>query len=409
MKKNYIIKVFLSLLIAIIITFVLSVFYAEVRSLLLDAISNNSISFLSNFDLIGKIQTKCGFETIPTVSELNQRFLLFYKIGLFWFVFLLLVFFAPRKLWNTQKSYFWPKFTCPTLQIKYHKISTFILIICILIIYFLIYYIIYLSWFGGDDYYCGMTQGQSFVTRFSWWCWCFVTHVSRIGEIIFYIFPYSLDKSQHLFITPLFICVFPFIVKRAIGNVTFSMNTWKGILFYICIAIISFMGIGEINIITGYAACTNYIYPTIIFLFFLSYYTIYRGELKSYSTLTYILFCLMSVIAGWATEGLAVAGSLYLFGWLLYWGIKKQQVDKLHYYGIMSFLIGACNVVFSPGPSIRGALTHTLTGGNVPYNLTVLPLYKRFLYTPELFQALWPCVSLSVTLIVIILLYYFFQ
>lgn len=403
-RSIYIYKACISLTSAIIITILISFLYSTGREWLLEAISNKSLSFLNDFDLINKIQTKCGFDTIPTVSELNSRFLLFYKIGLFWFTFILLWIFAPWEQWKEQKSYFFPHIKIPTLNIKKNIYSTILLILCIVAIYWLIYYIIYLSWFGGDDYYCGMTQGKSFITKFAWWLWCYVTHVSRIGEIIIYIFPYTLDKSQHLFITPIFICIFPFIVKRVIGNAHFFMNSWKGVIFYISISILSFLGIGTISIITGYAACTNYIYPTIIFLFFLSFYTAYNGIVKSYSSLTYIAFCILSLVSGWATEGLAVTGCLYLFVWLIHWGIKRNQIDKLHYLGIMFFLVGACNVVFSPGPSIRGALTPTLTGGNVPYNLTVLPFHERFFYIPELLQALWPCVHITLYLIGILLI-----
>lgn len=255
------------------------------------------------------------------------------------------------------------------------------------------YWIISLSGMFGDDYYCGMTQGKPLITRIAWWVWCYATHVSRIGESIYYIFPQTVERTQHLLITPLFVALFPFVMKR-FSDAKFRMNEWRGIAYYWLMGLMSFMGIVIIRILIIYAPCANYFYPVVWCLFFLSFYVRYNGYKahSDYSTITKVAFCLLGILSGWSTEGLGVVGMLFLLLWLAYWAITEKHVSKLHYAGIISYLIGACNVVFSTGPIIRGALDTNLTGGNVPYNLSVLPLWQRFTYFPEMLEAIGPCV-----------------
>lgn len=407
-NKRIIVKnISLSIILSVIIVGLIYWTYDIVAAWLNTAIDNHSIGFLEGFDLKAKLKSKCDFDSMPSSADVQERFALFYKLFIFWFAFISLLLFAPWKRWRIEEhNTIFPKidkfefnpsnaFTAPTI----------VLCLSFIGLYMFWYWIISLSGMLGDDYYCGMTQGKPFITRIAWWVWCYATHVSRIGESIYYIFPQTVERTQHLLITPLFVALFPFVMKR-FSDVKFRMNEWRGIAYYWLMGLMSFMGIVIIRILIIYAPCANYFYPVVWCLFFLSFYVRYNGYKahSDYSTISKIAFCLLGIISGWSTEGLGVVGMLYLLLWLAYWVTTEKHVSKLHYAGIVGYLIGACNVVFSTGPIIRGSLDTNLTGGNVPYNLSVLPLWQRFTYLPEMLEAIWPCIKLPVGILVIVLL-----
>ena len=404
-SKTVLARLFTALLLAIIVVAVMYLVYDYAAVALNHAIDNRSIGFLQGFDLKAKLYDKCGFDGVPSAAEIQSRFGLFYKIFLFWFAFLGLLVFAPWKRWKQDHTAFLPRirFTSQLFKVApQYKRSTWALILSIIALYAFWYWIISLSGMLGDDYYCGMTQGKPFITRFAWWVWCYVTHVSRIGESIYYIFPQTIERTQHLLITPLFVALFPFVIKR-FSEAKFKMNSWRGVVFYWAMGVLAFMGIVIIRILIIYAPCTNYFYPVVLCLLFWSFYLNYKGYAphNNHSTLTIIGFTILGVISGWATEGMAAIGIILLTIWLFYWVAKEKIIPKFYYMGLIGYLIGACNVVFSTGPAIRGALDPRLTGGNVPYNLTVLPFCQRFTYLPELYQALWECITVPVCLILL--------
>lgn len=397
-------KLCFSFIASIVITLSVYLVYDYVANWLNIAIDNHSISILEGFDLKTKLQEKCRLDSIPTAEQLQNRFGLFFKIFLFWLSAVFLLLFAPWRYWKEHETgRFLPSqdwLLKKVTSILDNKASSIVLLLSMCAFFAFWYWVISLSGMLGDDYYCGMTQGKSLITKFAWWAWCYATHVSRIGESIFYIFPQTVDRTQHLLITPLFVMLFPFVMKR-FAKASFKMNEWRGIAYYWMMGIMSFLGVVIIRILIIYAPTTNYFYPVVWCLFFWSFYYNYAGckESSNYSTISKIAFCILGVLSGWATEGLAVIGVVLGSIWLVYWVAKERYISKFYYLGLISYLVGACNVVFSTGPIIRGMLDTRLTGGNVPYNLSVLPLWQRFTYIPEMFEAIWPCVRFTVGLI----------
>lgn len=399
--KKGVASICVSFLIVLCIYFV----YDYVAVFLNRAIETHSIGFLEGFDLKTKLQEKCGFEGVPSAAQVQETFGLFYKLFLFWTAFVGLLIFAPWTCWKkSEKGKFFPTYNPKKKYIRGSLFSISALFISVVALFLFWNFVIRISGLLGDDYYCGMTQWKSFITRFSWWVWCYATHVSRIGESIYYIFPQTIDRTYHLIVTPLFVAVFPFVMKL-FANASFSMTEWRGVAYYWMMGLLSFMGVVIIRIFIVLAPTANYFYPVVLCLFFWSFYYRYSGykQNSDYSTLSKILFFILGVISGWSTEGLGAIG-VFLGGiWLFYWWRKENHIGKMHYIGLIGYLSGACNVMFSTGPVIRGLHDTSLTGGNVPYNLTVLPLWQRFTYVPEMFEAIWPCVRLTVMFLALII------
>lgn len=406
MKNRIVFKIVLSAAIAVCVVVCLYLVYDYAANLLNKAIDNHSIAFIEGFNLKEKLYEKCGFESFPSASLVQNMFGLFYKLFLFWVVFVGLLFFAPWSKWSANETVsFFPKTDCIIPHYSGNKSSLIALLVSVILLFLFWHWIISLSGMLGDDYYCGMTQGKPFITRFAWWMWCYATHVSRIGEAIYYIFPQTIDRTYHLIVTPMFVALFPFVMKR-FSHANFSMAEWRGVAFYWMMGLMCFMGVIIIRIFIVFAPTANYFYPVVTCLFFWSFYYRYEGynQNNNYSTIAKILFFILGVFSGWATEGLGVVGILLATLWLFYWYRRERHISKMHYVGLIAYFIGACSVVFSTGPIIRGLRDTSLTGGNVPYNLSVLPLCQRFTYIPEMIEAIWPCIRFSVMFIALIVI-----
>ena len=389
-------KLLLSLVLAIVITIIICIGYTVVRSILLDAIASHSYRILINFDLIGKIQEKTPFDTIPTIWQLQEVFGQIAKFFIFALGLSLLLVFMPVGEWiGHYDFYLSPKYSHIRTLLNRWKISLFqsdkkwlsVLVLLIIAQYVFCYIIIYYSWWSGDDYYAALTTGNSFIVKYCWWIWCCMTHHARVGEMIYYIFPLTPDRWTHLLITPAVMAIIPLaIMKLATPKVRWC--SVKGILFYIIIGSLMYFGYRRTTTICCYATCTAYIYSSLYVSLILPFYIWYHRDNKSHSWLTIMLFCLCSFLMGTSTEGIAAIGSLFLAVQLIWKYIKGENLSPIYYLSLISFWIGATWIMFSPGTSIRGMYT-PFVGGNVPYNLFGLSIWEKLSYIPEMLYAIW--------------------
>jgi hypothetical protein len=396
-KKKLIFRLAYSFILAIILTTAFCGLYTLGRSFLLEAINNHRISFLDNFDLIGKIQEKCHFDTIPTIWQLQESFMQIFKYFIFALVLSVLLLFMPITEWKEQKKqvHFLPfkssiiqRFN--TLKERYilsNKRWLIILSLLVAIQYGICFSIIYYSWWSADDFYCAMTTGKSFVVRYSWWIWCCLTHVARIGEMIYYIFPLTPDRWAHLTITPAVFVLFPLAIKRLVAP-QLKWTSSYGVLLYISSSCMIYLGVNSFSTFCCYAPCTGYIYSSVFVMFILPYYIYDIDRKKQHSLLTIIVFCLCTFFFGTSVEGVAAVFSLLLGVQLIWRYYKGMPLPPLYYLSLITFWIGAAWILFSPGSSIRGMNT-PFTGGNVPYNLYGLSLIKKLSYFPEMLFAIW--------------------
>ncbi len=396
-NKKLFINIVYSFLFAIMLTILFCGLYTFCRNYLSQCIENNSIGFLENFNLIEKIQEKCHFDTIPTIWQLQETFMQISKLFIFFFGLSLLIIFMPINEWKEQGFHFY--FYPPKEAICqfFYKIKNsfkhankrwmFFLLVLMAIQYVVCYSIIYYSWWSGDDFYCTMTSGKSFFVRYFWWIWCCLTHVARVGEMIYYIFPLSPDRWSHLFITPAIFVSFPFAVKRIVAP-NLSWTSAIGTLFYLSSCCLIYLGTNGFSTFCCYAPCTGYIYSSIFVLFIIPYYIYGIDRTNSYSFLSIIVFCLCSFIFGSSTEGIAAIFTVILASQLLWRYFKGMSLPPLYYFSLIAFWVGATWLLFSPGATIRGMNT-PFTGGNVPYNFYGMSILEKLSYIPDMLFAIW--------------------
>ncbi len=402
MKKVIFKKILLSFFLALGLTALFCLGYNAARSYLLFAIENHTIGFLDNFDLISKIQEKCHFETIPTLAQIQETFFQIPKWFIFSLGFCILLVFMPVKEWKKNHDFHWfPRKgtinACfESIWSSYKSANKFyFVIICVLFLtqYSLCHYIIYLSWMSGDDYYCGMTLGQPLIVKFAWWIWSNLTHVSRIGEMIYYIFPQTIDRPMNLWFTPFVFSLFPFIITRVLSNnKDYSWCNFKGACRYLVLSCMIYLGLAHLTTFCCYAVVCAYIYSTLFVLFMLPLFMNLSRWNQPHSVLYIMLLMIGSFICGQSTEGISVIMTSFLgilFIYMLYQHfVNQKKLYPAFYLPLISFWIGACWILLSTGTIIRGMNT-PLTGGNVPYNLTGMSLLQKITYLPEMFYAIW--------------------
>ena len=391
----------ISFVAAIIATGLFILLYQVGRNTLVSAINDNSIALLQKFDLMTKIHDKMGFDTVPTIWDMQSHYGMISKFAFSIIVLSQLLFWMPMKNWvNSRVSCF------PTFQIKFnikeHWVWKIGLLLVVLMFYLAFSTLLYLCWMGGDDWYSTMSTGLSLASRMCWWAWCWMTHVSRFGEMLVYIHPLTLDKWQHYLITPLFWISFPFIVKYMIGRyANFRMWSAKGLVFYMTMASLTLVGIRTIMLPTGYIVSANYVYGPVLNILYFA--LIFHLKNQDTSIVSVVLLSLLALVSGWYTEGIAIMGLFVLMCYICYCFYNRVVMYPSKYISIIFYFIGGCNVLFSPGPIVRGTLgDNSITGGNVPYNLFSLGLFERLAYLPEWFHSI--CMSMKIDFILIIVL-----
>ncbi len=408
MRKNrFLWYIFISSLSSIIgcALFILS--YNAIRQWLLYSIENEKIAILNEFDLIAKIQEKMGFDTIPTIWQMQDHFFILIKFMLFVFVLSQIILWMPRSKWKDND--FKVKFVVRPNITEWYKQTNkkWLIILCVIMVifYILFSYYLYIGWMVGDDWYSTMCLGQSFFTRIAWWGWCWLTHVSRLGEFVMYLFPYDISRTQHWLITPFFFIAFPFTVKYLIKRtVSFRMTSFKGCIFYISMVCLSLVSLCFITLPSCYIVSVDYIY-TPIFIF--TYFGYLLGEDKKQESIIEIVFIsILAFISGWFLEGLSSVGFLVILSMYAYYAASHKVIGRTKYISSIFYFVGLCNLLLSPGPSVRGALeSHvSITGGSIPYNLSSLNVIERMTYFPEWIQAIWGAMHNIIILLLLIVI-----
>lgn len=403
-KRGVFLRLGLSVILASVMTAFFCLAYTAGRDWLLQAIDSHSLAFLENFDLLGKVREKFHLDTIPTIWQLQEMFFQIGKYFLFALVFSLLLFLMPIQAWKAHYQFYGlPKpHKLKTLMAQWctglkaaHKGWLLVLMVMALAQFALSYTIIYYSWWSGDDYYCTLTTGESFLVKFLRWVWCSNTHVARVGELFFYLFPLTPSRWAHLLLTPTLLALFPVAVKRLVMP-RLSWCTLKGVLFYISAACLLYLGT-RFSTYCCYSPCTNYVYGTIFVMFLLPYYVDGVEKTGSHSWVTIGLFGLCTLVMGMTTESIALLFTFLLFGQLLWRYVKGLPLPPLYYLSIITFWLGAAWLLLTPGASVRG-MNSPFAGGSIPYNLYGLPLLTKLSYLPELLEIVWTTTHVVVVL-----------
>lgn len=231
--------------------------------------------------------------------------------------------------------------------------------------YVLMSMLLYSSWVKGDDWaFINMSEDVSLYSRYRTALHRYLTWVSRGGEFYGTLIGLSFNRWQNWFFVPLVSVFAPFaffaMVKRP-GDTIYSRT---GVLFYISIFFLCLLGV-NLPVWRNYwcyAAAVNYLFPTVLTVWFLSYYRTDRGAIYSKKTQCLALFVL-GLLSGWGTECMTVTVLPLLSVWVFYNLLRKNRLPLSSYWGYVGFLAGAFLLFASPALSMRNKqVTESLQG-----------------------------------------------
>lgn len=290
-----------------------------------------------------------------------------------------------------------------------------ILLVCI-IFYAFLAYVISLAWLQGDEFLF-VHKGNDILYRLMKGLQGWRNYNARFGDIAGHIITLSENRWQQYIITPFFIICTPFAIYALIlpsGERIFSQKGFLFVVFIISIFISS--RTRTWSSFWNFALCINYLWPSVIICYFLSFYKnesiiFYRNRQLLSKFLTIFLF-FIGIYCGWSLECVTLFLLPSTIIWLLLRYKDNEYVPHYCLSATMGITLGAFCLLSSPALASRGvnellhralniqslstseklafALNHSaenmlqLKGITVNYYLGDLPLWMHLFYLPEL-------------------------
>lgn len=222
------------------------------------------------------------------------------------------------------------------------------------------------AWVKGDDWaFLSFSENTDFISRAKIALRRYFTWVSRGGEFYGTLIGLSYNKWQTWILVPIVTVMAPFaffsLVKRKKED---SIYTPEGILFYCSILYLCLVGVNTSpwRNYYCYAAAINYLFPTTISLWFLSFFRSDSGEARTRPLKCAALF-ILGFFSGWGTECMSATLLPLLTIWVIYNLFPSHNKLPLHsYWGYSGFLFGCFALFASPALSSRSNIELNATG-----------------------------------------------
>lgn len=286
--------------------------------------------------------------------------------------------------------------------------------------------LLYTAWLKGDEcFYCNLQYHFPFVRRVVFAIGHWLGRISRINDSMLIVTSMSPNRWQSFLITALFGTATPFAIWRLWGNRMNSIETAKGTLFFcFCffLCLVSVKVNGYWRNFWDYAAAVNYLYPSVITIFFLSFYhpANWREATNDAQHGRFSLFLLfiMGVYCGWSAECITIILLPSLFLFMLYRVLKRLPIDNKCWYGFLGTIWGSILLFLTPALKLRSLsfcksladkwpspeeklqFLHNLSWESIECfnggHRFILPLgtfepFERLYFLPFLLETFWEC------------------
>lgn len=217
--------------------------------------------------------------------------------------------------------------------------------------------LLYCAWFQGDDWeFHDCLPLRTDILRAGW---RYLHWVSRGGEIFLTIVQLSFNRWQAWILVPLITAAAPFAFYALLKPKEASIYSATGFRFYVFMFCLCLLGVylPSWRNYWCFAAACNYLFPTVLTVWFLSYFRSDMNDARNGKALCILLF-LAGCLSGWGTECMT-AILLPLLTIRVAYNIirKKRDLPLCSYYGYAGFLCGAFLLFASPALSTRSQLT----------------------------------------------------
>ncbi|MCI7699711.1 MAG: DUF6056 family protein [Akkermansia sp.] len=275
------------------------------------------------------------------------------------------------------------------------------------------------SWIQNDEWVFAASGQNSILDRLKTAKWSLFCHVSRIGELSIYLTGLSIYRWQAALFTPLYASLAPIFLYSLIKKRDKSIYSKDGMFFYWSFFFLLLLGVylTHWRNYWCYAAAANYLYPTVLTLYWLRWFRTDFPHRESRWSRCIFLF-ILGIICGWGTECMTATLLPLLTIWILY-TLKNRKLPFCSYFGYVGFLWGAMLLFGSPAHSNRAAgevascafdvggmnaeqlstFLHTLTwdsvnglmGATGVITLRDIPIWLHYHFLPFISERFWKC------------------
>ncbi|MDO4953640.1 MAG: DUF6056 family protein [Akkermansia sp.] len=212
--------------------------------------------------------------------------------------------------------------------------------------------LLYTSWLRGDEWM--FTPGmRSYGWRAINGIASYLFRNSRLGETVGFFVGVSECKWQVFLLNPLFAIAIPFALLRLFGRRGESMASPMGLCFFWFTFLLALMSacLSPWRNYTCFAASVNYLWPSVVILFFLSLFN--PGQWHPEGVLKYPLWkrvgvLLLGLYCGCSVESLSVTLLPVLTVWMFWRLLKKKGIPVLCRLAYLGFLWGTYFLFASP-------------------------------------------------------------
>jgi len=243
---------------------------------------------------------------------------------------------------------------------------------------FILYLNIHTPLFGDDITYLFIFPTTEKVENFSDILYSQYVHyniwggrsvVHAIAQVLLMLPPFAIDILNSLAFVALILLIYTHINHKKPFSVTLLIGIFLLLWFLQPFA-------ETILWITGSA---NYLWGTLIILFFLLPYRLYNNKKRSAGimVLSSVAMFVFGIVAGWTNENIAGAMLLIIILFWFYYRSKGWKIPLWLYTGFIGGIIGFIIMITAPGNYLRGADV-----GISPF----LIVYRLFRHTQALFN-----------------------
>lgn len=288
--------------------------------------------------------------------------------------------------------------------------------------------------FQGDDWIFVDYSKHSIRDRFFISIHRYLGWVARIGEIASVMGGLTLSRWQSWAVTPLFAVAAPLALFALVKIKGESICSSKGKMFFLFAFMLCLLGV---NLpfwrnYWCYTAAYNYLFPTVICIYFLSFFRSDGDTMQGNAWKAAGLFVL-GLVSGWGTECMTAFLLPVLSAWVLYnLFSKRNRLPFASYCGFIGFMWGSAALYGSPalyarnaGESLSRAMDLTsmsseqihsfvssltwdkvelLRGGSGIVSLSDIPLLLHIHFLPYLLQVFLQCCAVGAVVLVILLI-----
>lgn len=218
--------------------------------------------------------------------------------------------------------------------------------------------LLYTSWLRGDEWM--FTPGmRSYAWRAMMGISSYIFRNSRLGETVGFFVGVSECKWQVFLLNPLFTIAIPFALLRLFGRRGESMASPMGLCFFWFTFLLALMSacLSPWRNYTCFAASVNYLWPSVVSLFFLSLFN--PGQWRPEGVFERPLWkkagvLLLGLYCGCSVESLSVILLPVLTAWMFWRLLKKRCIPVLCKHAYLGFLWGTYFLFASPSLYLRG-------------------------------------------------------